>query len=303
MASLKPLLGYIEILSNEYPKPITQTELANKSSKSKSAITKIKDRLFDICDKDILAFQRKMVLKTDFETFGKLFTLFLLESRIQDLLKSKYVENVIKQIELHKKLTKQFRKFSYSKYFTEEDTDWMVTIVLRNVCAFEFQKDMLGAVLYALKGYEIENIRELVPYIQLFGRLLLNFEVVFEGEDELKRTLKLRDKLFFFIIENADEFLVEFEIIKNLKNPQKKLQYLEVYSETIRYFLTDFAQKITNGIQEKCKEKNIPFQTNYNEIGAFFGGLKKIEVAVAMQQVGKAGKKKQEMKATHSRVC
>lgn len=291
MPTLKPLIDYIEILANEYPNPISQTELANKSLKSKSAITKIKERLFDLCDKDILAFQRKMVLKTDFETFGKLFTLFLLESRIQNLLKSQYTESVIEQVELHKKLAKQFSEFSYSKYFTEEDTSWMITIVLRNVCSFKLHKDMFGAVLYSLKGYEIENIREFVPYIQLFWKLLLNFEVIFEDEDELKKTLTLRDKLFFFITENANRFLVELEIIKNLKDPQKKSQYLEVYSETIRHFLTKFAQQIANNIQEKCKEKNIPFLANYNDVGTFFAGLKQKEIPVAMQQVGKVRKK------------
>ena len=288
MPTLKPLIDYIEILTNEYPNPISQTELANKSLKSKSAITKIKDRLFDLCDKDILAFQRKMVLKTDFETFGKLFTLFLLESRIRNLLRSEYAESVIRQVELHEKLAKQLKQFPYSEYFAKEDTNWMVTIVLRNICAFKFQKDNFGAVLYALKGHEIENTRELVPYIQLFGRLLFNFEAIFENEEELKKTLRLRDRLFFFITENTNKLLAELEIIKNLKNPQKKSQYIEVYSETIRYFLTKIAQQTTNSILEKCREKNIPFLANYNEVGTFFAGLKREKLSVAMQQVGQS---------------
>lgn len=275
MSALKPLIRYLEVLVRQYPKPITQSELAHESKVTKSAVSKVRDNLLRLCDMRVLAFEKKMVLKTDSKTFGEIFNLFLIESKIDAFFTSSYAKGVIEKMKIHERLAKQLKSFSYSEYFNQEDTDWAANIVLRNISSFKFEGETFKLFTHAIKGYENRDLTQFGPYVQLITKSAMNPDIaVFENEEELIKTLKLRDKVYSFITDNISQFLESLEIIKNIKDPKKRSQYIEVYSETVTYILNKISEEVTQQIQAKCVMKKIPFLPEYSKIGAFFSGVR-----------------------------
>ena len=271
MESLKSLTRYIEVLVDQYPVPITQSGLAEKSVVTKSAISKVRDRLLELCDMRVIAYERKMVLKSDFETFAKIFHLYFLQSKAQKLFKGKYAKNVLNEMQIYEKLAKDLENFSFSKYFDKEDINWAVNLVLQNVSSFEIQKDTFSVIASAI-GSEIEkrDLSEIIPYIQLVIMLLTNFEIILENEAELKKTLLLRDKFYFFIKNNLSKMLAELEVIKEIEDEEERNARKELLSVIALHYLNKAAKQITQHIQKKSREKEIPFLKKYSEIGTFF---------------------------------
>jgi len=271
METLRPLTRYVEVLVDQYPASITQSELANKSAVTKSAISKVRDRLLELCDMRVIAYERKLVLKSDFETFAKIFHLYFLQSKAQKLFESKYAKNVLNKMQIYEKLVKDLENFSFSKYFDKEDIDWAVNLVLQNVSSFEIQKESFSIIASAFSS-EIENedLSEIVPYIQLITRLLTNFEIILMNEAELKKTLLLRDKFYFFIKNNLSKMLADLEVIKEIEDEEEKNARKELLSVIALHYLNKAAKQITQHIQKKSREKDIPFLKEYNEIGIFF---------------------------------
>ena len=279
MESLESLNKYVETLVKAYPSPMTQSELADKSSVTKSAISKIRGRLLDLCDMRVVAFERKLVLKADFETFAKIFHLYLLQSRTEEFFQSKYAKSVLSGLQIYEKLSQSLKRFSFSKYFNEQDIDWAINLILQNVSSFQIQKDTFSIIASAI-GSEVENenISEIIPYIQLATKLLTSFEITFKNEDELKRTLLLRDKVYYFIKENIGKILEEFEIIKELEDPEEKKRRSELLSIIVMHYVDKASKQVTEHIQQQARSKGIPFLAEYNRIGAFYkilgaGGL------------------------------
>lgn len=271
MESLKSLSRYIEVLVDQYPVPITQSRLAEKSAVTKSAISKVRDRLLELCDMRVIAYERKMVLKSDFETFAKIFHLYFLQSKTPRLFKSKYAKNVLNEMQIYEKLAKNLENFSFSKYFDKEDVNWAVNLILQNVSSFEIQKDTFSVIASAISS-EIENrdLSEIVPYIQLVTKLLTNFEIILENEAELKKTLLLRDKFYFFVKNNLNKMLDELEVIKEIKDDEERKARKELLAVISLHYLNKTAKQITQHIQKKSREKGIRFLKKYSEIGAFF---------------------------------
>ena len=271
MESLKSLSRYIEVLVDQYPVPLTQSELAEKSAVTKSAISKIRDKLLELCNMRVIAYQRKMLLKSDFETFSKIFHLYFLQSKAQKLFMSRYAENVLNEMLIYEKLAKDLENFSFSKYFEKEDIKWVVNLVLQNVSSFEIQKDTFSVIASAISS-EIENrdLSEIIPYIQLVTKLLTNFEIILENEAELKKTLLLRDKFYFFIKNNLNKMLAELEVIKEIEDEEERKARKELLSVIALHYLNKAAKQITQHIKKKSMEKEISFLKEYNEIGIFF---------------------------------
>lgn len=263
--ALRPLLKYFEVLIDEYPNPISQTELAGKSSVTKSAVSKIRDDLKRFCNMRVLAFQRKLLLKSDSETFWKIFGLFFLELKFQRFLRSNYTKHFVDKMKIHEKLI-EAKDLDYGKYFSKEDTNLIIEIFLRNVCSYQIDKDLQNKFKTMLKTNE-EGF-QVFPIIQILGDIASNFDLgVFENEDELLSIIQLRDKFFSFIKSIAGKIIDEWMIVKRIEDPQKKANYFEAYLEAIDYFLTSILSKVTKNIRKAAEEKKIPFDQRYSEIG------------------------------------
>lgn len=271
MESLKKLSKYIEVLVDEYPVPITQSELANKSSVTKSAVSKIRGRLLELCDMHIIAYERKMVLKSDFETFAKVFHLYFLQSKAQKLFNSKYAKAVLYETQIYEDLAKKLEAFSFSKYFNKGDINWAINLVLQNISSFQIRKDAFSAIASVI-GSEIEDedLIEIVPYIQLATKLFTNFEITLEDEVELKKTLLLRDKTYFFIKDNLKKILAELEVVKEIKDSEERHARTNLLYVIAEHYMNKIFKQVTEHIQQHSEGKGIPFLTDYNKIGALF---------------------------------
>ena len=268
--ALRPLLKYFEVLIDEYPNPISQTELAEKSSVTKSAVSKIRGELKHFCDMRVLAFQRKLLLKSDNETFGKLFGLFFLELKFQRFLRSNYTRHLIEKMKIHEKLIKA-KGLDYGRFFDKEDTNLIIEIILRNIVSYQIDKDTQDQFKALLKMKEEGAIIQVFPVMQIFWNIISNFDVgVFESEDELLKILRLRDKFFAFSKFIAGKIINEWAVVKRIEDCQKKANYFEAYMEAIEYFLTSILSKVTESIRKAAKEKRIPFDESYSEIGKLY---------------------------------
>jgi len=263
--ALRPLLKYFEVLIDEYPNPISQTELAGKSSVTKSAVSKIRDDLKRFCSMRVLAFQRKLLLKSDSETFWKIFGLFFLELKFQRFLRSNYTKHFVDKMKIHEKLI-EAKDLDYGKYFSKEDTNLIIEIILRNICSYQIDKDLQDQFKTLLKTNE-EGF-QVFPIIKIWGDIVSNFDLgVFENEDELLSIIQLRDKFYAFIKSIASKMIGEWVIVKRIEDPQKKANYFEAYLEAIDYFLTSIFSEVTENIRKAAEERKIPFDQRYSEIG------------------------------------
>jgi len=265
--ALRPLLKYFEVLIDEYPNPISQTQLAEKCSVTKSAVSKIRDDLKRFCNMRVLAFQRKLLLKLDSETFWKIFGLFFLELKFTRFLSSKYTKHFIEKMNIHEKMI-EVKDLDYGRYFSEEDTDLLAHIVLRNICSCQIGKDLKNRFEVWFESSEEGLVLPLFPIIQTFLDIVYNFNLdVFENVDELLRIIQLRDKFYEFIKSIAAKMINEWVIVKTIEDSEKKAYYFEAYLAAIDYFLTSILSKATENIRKAAEEKKIPFDQRYSEIG------------------------------------
>jgi len=271
MESMRSLSKYIEVLVNEYPIPITQSELANKSSVTKSAVSKIRDQLLELCDMRIIAYERKMILKSDSETFAKVFHLYFLQSKVQELFESKYTQAVLDKMRIYEELEKKLEAFSFSKYFDKDDINWAINLVFQNISSFQIRKDAFSAIASVI-GSEIEDkdLIEIVPYFQLATRLFANFEITLENEVELKKTLLLRDKTYYFIKTNLKKILAELEVVKEIEDAKERAAQINLLYVIAEHYMNKIFKQITEHIRLQSKEKGIRFLTDYDKIGALY---------------------------------
>lgn len=275
---LKPLLKYVEVLIDEYPDPISQTELATKSSVTKSAVSKIVDRLKPFCSMKILAFDRKLMLKTDTETFLRLLFLFVSEMDFQRFLGASYTQHFIERLRIHNKLV-GIENLEYRKYFDEEDTNLIIKILLSNICSYQIKEELRGRFKSVFKADREDSVLQVFPFIQIFSEIVSNFSLgVFETEEELRNIVLLRDKIQAFIRSIARKTLSEWEVVKRIEDTQKKKTYFDAYMEAVDYFLNSELTKITDRIRKAAEEKGMTFHKSYAKIGELYVPLEMVEI-------------------------
>ena len=49
-SDLLPLVRYVAILADKYPRPLSHKDLAEYAHVSKAAVSKVRDRLYEVCD-------------------------------------------------------------------------------------------------------------------------------------------------------------------------------------------------------------------------------------------------------------
>jgi len=253
---------------DSYPEPISQTELAKKSGVTKSAVSKIRTRLLEFCNQRIALFNRKLLLKSDFDSFSKLFMLFATDLRFKDFLQSKYAKFLIDKANIHGKLVDSFQEFSYQEYFSKEDTDMIINIILHNIYSIKIPEEFKGYIKKLPKDKESFNL--MLPFAYIFNEFISKFNIsIFESDVELMKLIKLRDKFYSFVLDNADSILRKWNYVKE-KNPQEQEMFVKVYKETIKHLLHKYIADFTEKIQHRAKEVGIDFLEAYGKIGDFF---------------------------------
>ena len=268
MISLKVPIKYIQALVDSYPRPITQSELARKSSVTKSAISKTRSALLKVCDIPTMAFKKRLVLKSDFETFIEIFHVYFMQSRTEELFESEYAKAVLNPTEIYNKLSQALKEFSFTKHFSKGDIDWAIKLVLQNVQSFQSQKETVSVIVAALSDkIEDENLSEIIPYIQLVAKLFTNFEISVKNEEELKKTLTLRDKTYLFIKDNTARVISKLDVIKEIPNSEEKKAGIRLLSKIVESILNKTCEEITEYLRQQAKTKGIPFRDEYKQVG------------------------------------
>ena len=263
---------YISVLLEKYPKAITQAELAEASSVTKSAISKIRDKLVTLCDIKTLAFYKKLVLASDTKMVGKLFFFYVFHRLSPNVfLKSHYLHSLLQKWKIHERLSTDLAKLHYATFFDEKDTNLFITIILYNLTkaplpSVLFQED-IHKVGMDQKGLMIR----MMAYFPIIEDLRSNYDVPEIGtEEDMMALLELRDKVYHFILYHSKQLLPDWEVLENIDNDENKAKYVEAYLQVIDFYVQKYAKTFTSLVEAKAKKNKLPFEKQFYETGKLF---------------------------------
>jgi hypothetical protein len=258
----EPLINYIDVLIESFPKPITRKELAQKTGVSTAAITKVGDRLLKLCDRNALVFSHKIILLKD-DTYWKLLSVYFFRQRLPQFILSNYGLEIIRLFDVHGKISAQVKE--YPEYFTEKDTETMIRLLLYNLknvnVLTEFKANIVDP--------QMRVMMLSMNYLASFGNLLQGLDLPMETPEDLTNILTIRDKAFYFSKRMILKRLSEASIMNTLAETEKK-KYLEVYAGTIDFYLKRFLGVFTDLVVKVAKKRNLEFKVEYRAIGNFF---------------------------------
>lgn len=268
---------YLEVLIESFPKALTQKELAERANVSPSAVSKIKDRLFPLCEIEKLAFDSKLVLEPNFKLFRTIILKQLTEKKLFKTLRlvsTDYGELVINRaFDVHNYLSKGIS--FYSSVFSEEETKLMTKIVLRYLRSLKlplaeetkFEKIFTtfsemypetrisedeGFVLGILLGLQFKHAR---------------FDWPIESKGEIHTLIILRDKLFYTLKHLLMYFSEELSFFKSLDEREKR-EYRLVCRKAIEYYLAKIFMVFTESLEMAANTKNLSFDHRYKTVGS-----------------------------------
>lgn len=261
---------YIEVLLGKFPRPITQKELAHETSVTKSAISKIRDRIVLLCDVKILGYEKKLLLSSKTETFTKLLLFFFSRLKPQVFLKSNYLKSVVKRWNIHEKLTRHLTNLCYSDFFDEDDTNKIVELILFNLSTIIPPQNFNYHEIKKSK-MDVGLLMRFFAYFPVLDNLFSNFDMaIFDDEKELEDLLRLRDKTFYFVLHNSKKALQNWEVVTDIREEDKKKVYVEAYLKVIDYYARKYANDFTSKAATKAQQKGIDFKSKFFKIGVLF---------------------------------
>lgn len=263
LEELRPIMKYIEVFINEYPNPLLSKELAEKAAVSGAAVSKQKHKIRSLCNIDEFVYNTRMVLKSDSSTFTKVGMLFLLEGKLSKFLSSPYTLRMIARVKVHKELSRSIEE--YSKHFTKRDTENLISIVFRSLGKLKIMNEIVAGVSDPQQRVVFLSFQ----YAQAIGDLLNNLDLPMNSDEDLELILTLRDKLFYLARDVCQRLVRNASILTSLPDNERK-PYIEVYFQTINFYLRRFFDSGTRHIKEIAEKKKIQFSSSYNEIGNFY---------------------------------
>lgn len=256
------MTNYIEVLMSTFPRPITRKELAQKMSVSQAAITKVKDRLLRLCEPNALIFSSKLILRTD-ETFWKLLVLYFLQMRPTKILLSNYGREMIKQMNIHSKISERFKE--YSSHFNEEDTEIIIGIILNNLKNFQITNQIKTSISDPQQRMMLLSTQ----YATAMENILQKLELPMKNIEDLISILTIRDKLFYLTKQLLWQQVQKASILQELSETEKTT-YLKIYSTTIDFYLRKLFGTGTNVIKQTAERRKLEFKEDYEKIGHFY---------------------------------
>jgi hypothetical protein len=248
--SLISLMPYLNVLTEEYPNPIRASALAQKTSKSKAAVTKVKERLLQVCDVREMALGAGFRLLPTFDAFWNLFLVFSANGETRRFLGSRYAGLLLKGEQVHKALASHIRR--YSDYLTNEETSFMMDKVLEIVSSVspnslrEFAKSIIKGSADDM-GY---------TFSRFIPNMLRDFKLTIKNEHELRLAISIRDKLFYLARDLAWSYIENLSILRTV-NARDREDYLRVYKHTIDYYLTRLFEALNTSLFDAAKASSI----------------------------------------------
>lgn len=260
---VRPIMRYIEVLISEYPNSLSSKELAEKAGVSRAAVSKQKRRIRSLCKIDELVYNTRMVLKSDFGTFAKMAVLFLFQGKPAKFLLSPYTTGMIGRIKIHDEISKSIEE--YSKHFTEQDTKNMILIALQSLGNLK----LLSEITTKVSDPHQRAILLSFQYAQALEDFFNNLDLPLDNDKDLELILTLRDKLFYLARDVCWRLVGNASILTSLSEDEKK-RYLEVYFQTIDFYLRKFFDSGTGRVKQIAEEKGVQFKSAYANVGCFY---------------------------------
>lgn len=264
---LEGLVGYIDVLMDSFPEPISRKELAQKTDVSQPAITKVKNRLLNLCEHNAFIFSRKLILRTD-ETFWKLLSFYFTQMKPAKMLLSNYGWQMIKLMNLHSKISKRIREYAF--HFNEKDTEIMTRIVLCNFRNFQ----VVNQIRTSISDPQQRTMLLSMQYVSAAQNILQKLDLPIEKVEDLRSILTIRDKLFHFAKDLILHQVQKAGILRELST-EEKATYLRVYSATIDFYLMKVFGIGTSFIRQAAQRRKLEFKKDYEKIGVFYTPMPK----------------------------
>jgi hypothetical protein len=263
---LKGLVGYIDALMDSFPEPISRKELAKKTGVSQPAITKVKNRLLNLCEQNAFLFSNKLILRTD-ETSWKLLSFYFLQMKPTKMLLSHYGWQMIKLMNLHSKISEKIREYAF--HFNEKDTEIMTRLVLYNLDNFQ----VVNQIRTSISDPQQRTMLLSIQYVSAAQNILQKLDLPIEKAEDLRSVLTIRDKLFYFTRDLIWQQVQKADIMRELSTEEKET-YLKVYSTTIDFYLKKLFGIGTNFIKQAAQRRKLEFKKDYEKIGVFYTPLR-----------------------------
>ena len=231
--NLLPLAKYLLILVESYPQPIRANVLAEKTGHSKAAISKIRERLMQVCDPDPMVFEKGFVLSQNFNLIPSIFIALLAHGSHKRFLTSRFFRTFVSSRKVHDKIVTIFPP--YGERFTSDETGFLIQKivgVIERLSPSDFK-----LLLELLTSRKPSTVTELAA-LQDVTKNLKKIEFTFRNKEEFVKTIILRDKFFFLIRDVLWAKIEEMKILTKL-DKKNKVMYKNVYKTTIDHYLRD----------------------------------------------------------------
>jgi len=274
---LIPVMKYIEALTNKYPEPISHQQLAKLSGVSLAAISKVKTRLYPLCDTNTLAFRRRLLLRNDADTVARIGAAFYFSNKFGQFLQGAYGQKIWMTwvLNAHEKLGKAIPE--YSKFFGQQDAIFSVGLMIRGI------GDSLAHVKHVkVNALDPDNVLSLiiVDAIEIMQKLGPNMSRYLVEEASLEHILELRDRLWYmthqFLTARLEGFLSV--ILSALPNDATRENYLCVYRHTLTFYIDTLVFNfVTETIKKAADDVGVPWKGHYSTLGSMYSPGKTID--------------------------
>jgi len=279
-SEIESIIRYLWALIDSYPNPINQSELADITGVSRSAITRIKNILNKICDLKSLAYERKLVLKNDFQNRMVLFTYFMWFGKPEDFklyISSKYFIEALIESNTYDKIVELYPDYKINEYYTKEDFQWFIHFFINKFIASE--PTIENEIIIIAKFKENDIMQQIIwknmPInMQFLYSVLYDYSLQFlNKEEDFIKLLELRDKTHFLFIRNSQMYsgllknFVDWFEEDNIKNNE----HLKEASEALFLaILKKILKMFTEHIYNEASKKSITINHKYKNIGSLF---------------------------------
>lgn len=246
--SLIPLIKYLEILVDSYPEPIRAIELADKTDHTKAAISKIRDRLLQLCDKNRMVFEKGFVLSESSNLIPQIFIVFLAHGKHRRFLRSRFFRALINPKKIYNAIATEYPLFG--ERFTLEETEFLIhklVETIENLPERDFK--FLLKLLSTKKPNKILQLKSLESIQPIIKKL----EFAFNSKEELLIAITIRDKFFFMMRDFLWAYIEGMEILKKQDSITRK-NYISVYKNTIDFYLKVIFEKVEPSLLEASKK-------------------------------------------------
>ena len=281
---------YIDVLMESYPKALTQKELADIARVSPSAVSKIKEKIFPLCNIEKLAFDSKLILEPNLKLFNTILRIKGEEYNIPGILRilsTKYGEKMLEYIDIHNYLINEIPL--YGKFFNRYESKFLITLFLRLIRTLRISVSDEEYFLNVFEKFKEINTDEIdeetfMSYISSyiwtyivsnkFKNEFIEFPV--ESEQEIHMTLVLRDKIYQ-IFQNIIRKVIINISFSEILTEEEESSFKKITKKIINHYLKQIFTTLTKYFESDMIKKGLPFDEKYKKIGVLINEITMLE--------------------------